>query len=181
MLKVLLRVHGEEKRPGEIQNVPFFTEPTVNKLIYLLNGGSGAFSIELKDIYLNRAKRVQSHRTLDVTVDAKSAVQNQSGFIIHLLRLRSRFFLHRQAEPGPEHFLHLADGGYIHSAWEPKKWRSPAVVPSPAMSGHQTQTRDLCREEGVQDEDDGLRTRVEVQLLEERKEEILEPSDAQRV
>lgn len=103
MLKVLLRVHGEEKRPGEIQNV-LFTEPTVNKLIYLLNGGSGAFSIELKDIYLNRAKRVQSHRTLDVTVDAKSAVQNQSGFIIHLLLLRSRFFSPSSGRTRPRTF-----------------------------------------------------------------------------
>lgn len=35
-------------------------------------------------------------------------------------------------------------------------------------SGHQTQTIDLSREEGVEDEDDRLRTRVEVQLLEEK-------------
>lgn len=34
-------------------------------------------------------------------------------------------------------------------------------------SGHQTQTVDLSREEGVEDEDYRLRTRVEVQLLEE--------------
>ena len=33
------------------------------------------------------------------------------------------------------------------------------------LSGHQTQAGDLSREEGVEDEDDGLWTRVEVQLL----------------
>lgn len=35
------------------------------------------------------------------------------------------------------------------------------------LSGHQTQAGDLSREEGVEDEDNRLRTRVEVQLLEE--------------
>lgn len=35
-------------------------------------------------------------------------------------------------------------------------------------SGHETQAVDLSREEGVEDEDDRLRTRVEVQLLEEK-------------
>lgn len=34
-------------------------------------------------------------------------------------------------------------------------------------SGQQTQAGDLGREEGVQDEDDGLRTGVQVQLLAE--------------
>ncbi|TNN79993.1 hypothetical protein EYF80_009811 [Liparis tanakae] len=38
-------------------------------------------------------------------------------------------------------------------------------------SGQQTQTVDLSREEGVEDEDDRLRTRVEVQLLEEKEEQ----------
>lgn len=43
---------------------------------------------------------------------------------------------------------------------------------SPSMSGYQTQTGDLRREEGVQDEDNGLWTRVEVQLLEDKKETV---------
>lgn len=34
-----------------------------------------------------------------------------------------------------------------------------------SRSSHQTQTGDLGGQEGVEDEDDGLRTRVEVQLL----------------
>ena len=37
-------------------------------------------------------------------------------------------------------------------------------------SGHQTQAGDLCREEGVYDEDDGLWTGLEVQLLEKKRE-----------
>lgn len=44
---------------------------------------------------------------------------------------------------------------------------------SPSMSGYQTQTRDLRREEGVQDEDNGLWTRVQVQLLEDKKEQFV--------
>lgn len=43
---------------------------------------------------------------------------------------------------------------------------------SPSTSGDQTQTGDLRREEGVQDEDNGLWTRVEVQLLEDKKETV---------
>lgn len=43
---------------------------------------------------------------------------------------------------------------------------------SSPTSGHQTQTGDLSREEGVQDEDDGLRTGVEIQLLEEERRQL---------
>lgn len=85
----------------------------------------------------------------------------------------------------------LPHRGYIHSAWVPdwksldvlycmraaERWKNKVDfcfqrrwnVPLD-RSGHQTQAGDLSGEEGVQDEDDGLRTRVEVQLLEEKGE-----------
>lgn len=103
------------------------------------------------------------------TIGAKSAVQNQCGLIIHLLLVL--VVLHSQQNQAE----------VISS---PYRWRLHSLSSGPkvaavllwrfslAMSGHQTQTRDFCREEGVQDEDNGLWTRVEVQLLEETKETI---------
>lgn len=78
------------------------------------------------------------------------------------------------------------DKGYIHLTWVSTSWSlwwltarglqigrktwwfsafKGGKCPFRAMlSGNQTQTRDLGGEEGVEDEDDGLWTRVEVQL-----------------
>lgn len=47
-------------------------------------------------------------------------------------------------------------------------------------SRQQTQAGDLGGEEGVQDEDDGLRTGVQVQLLEERRREGKKTQEKER-
>lgn len=105
--------------------------------------------IESKDIYLNHAKHVQSYRSLDLTLMPNLLSRTGVGSS----SIRSFFTFKMEAT-----FTQL----------RPQAAQSCCGGPL-AMSGHQTQTRDFCREEGVQDEDNGLRTRVEVQLLGERK------------
>lgn len=129
----------------------------------------------IKDIYLNQ--HVQSVRTLNVT--AMPNLQPRiipRVFIIHLPLLQSWF--------SSVNTLNPFQSGQNQAACISSllRWRLHPLslgpdmagfccfkLPPPSSSGHQTQTRDLCREEGVQDEDNGLWTWVEVQLLEDKE------------
>ena len=82
--------------------------------------------------------------------------QTRSGFI-------SSAFLYFSA-------AHSKIEAYVHTTWVQTGRISVFKEDEMFWSGHQTQAGDLCREEGVYDEDDGLWTGLEVQLLEKKRE-----------